>query len=222
MLRSTSEEQIETEGSRKDVELTLGPTLLFALVCGLLLVCGLCFGVGYTSGRRNGLQTMAAKAGAAGKTLAEQAAGTGNAHKPTATGAAPAVQAAVSQVPVASPAASPDEKPPAAAGTPAVRAALAPSTAPGQADPSNATTSQVQPALGSANGIMVQIAAVSRMEDANVLMAALIKRGYAVTARRETGDNLIHVQIGPFATGAEANAMSEKLLNDGYNAVVMQ
>lgn len=69
---------------------------------------------------------------------------------------------------------------------------------------------------------MVQIAAVSHMEDANVLMGALLKRGYAVTARREPGDNLIHVQVGPFANRADADAMSEKLLNDGYNAVVMQ
>jgi len=68
---------------------------------------------------------------------------------------------------------------------------------------------------------MVQIAAVSHIEDANVLMAALRKRGYAVTARREIGDNLIHVQVGPFADRADANSMSQRLLNDGYNAVVL-
>ena len=69
---------------------------------------------------------------------------------------------------------------------------------------------------------MVQVAAVSHPEDANVLMAALRRHGYAVTARREPGDGLIHVQIGPFSNRNEANAMSQRLLGDGYNANVVQ
>jgi len=67
---------------------------------------------------------------------------------------------------------------------------------------------------------MVQIAAVSRTEDADVLIGALRKRGYAVTARREIGDNLIHVQTGPFVNRNDANSMRQKLLSDGYNAIV--
>jgi cell division septation protein DedD len=59
------------------------------------------------------------------------------------------------------------------------------------------------------------------MDDANVLMGALRKHGYAVVSRRGPDDNLIHVQVGPFAGRAEANAMSQRLLNDGYNAVVL-
>jgi cell division septation protein DedD len=79
----------------------------------------------------------------------------------------------------------------------------------------------VQPALGQGAGLMVQVAAVSRADDANVLMGALRKHGYVVTLRRELGDNFIHVQIGPFANRTDANAMSQKLLGDGYNAVVI-
>jgi DedD protein len=67
---------------------------------------------------------------------------------------------------------------------------------------------------------MVQIAAVSRSEDADVLVSALRKRGYAVTERRELGDNLIHVQTGPFTSRNDANTMRQKLLSDGYNAIV--
>ena len=67
---------------------------------------------------------------------------------------------------------------------------------------------------------MVQIAAVSHREDAEVLVNALRKHGYAVTARRELSDSLIHVQIGPFANRNDANAMRQKLLSDGYNAIV--
>jgi cell division septation protein DedD len=67
---------------------------------------------------------------------------------------------------------------------------------------------------------MVQIAAVSHQEDAEVLVSALRKRGYTVTARRQPSDSLIHVQIGPFTNRNDANAMRLKLLNDGYNAIV--
>jgi cell division septation protein DedD len=68
--------------------------------------------------------------------------------------------------------------------------------------------------------IMVQIAAVSHAEDAEVLVAALRRRGYPVTVRRELADNLIHVEIGPFVTRNDAEIMRQKLLSDGYNAIV--
>jgi cell division septation protein DedD len=67
---------------------------------------------------------------------------------------------------------------------------------------------------------MVQIAAVSHQEDADVLVAALRKRGYTVSMSRDPADGLIHVRIGPFASRSDANAARQKLLNDGYNASV--
>jgi cell division septation protein DedD len=78
----------------------------------------------------------------------------------------------------------------------------------------------VQPATTQVQGWMVQIAAVSHADDAAVLVDALRKRGYSVTARREVSDNMIHVQTGPFVSRNDANAMRQKLLNDGYNAIV--
>jgi cell division septation protein DedD len=221
MLRSARDEEMEAEGPRKDVELTLGPAILLAFVCTLLLLCAVCFGVGYTAGRRNGSQMIAAKVAATGQTLAQQAT---NLQKPTATVAPPAAQAASSASPAdAIPASAPQlaDKPSAQTSASALRPAIASPTSSAQDNSSAATSSQVQPALPSAAAIMVQIAAVSHIEDANVLMAALRKRGYAVTARREIGDNLIHVQVGPFADRADANSMSQRLLNDGYNAVVL-
>jgi cell division septation protein DedD len=79
---------------------------------------------------------------------------------------------------------------------------------------------RVQPATAKVQGWMVQIAAVSRAEDADVLVNALRKHGYTVSARHEIGDNLIHVQTGPFVNRNDANAMRQKLLNDGYNAII--
>ena len=67
---------------------------------------------------------------------------------------------------------------------------------------------------------MVQIAAVSHQEDADVLVGALRKRGYAVSARRDPADNLIHVRVGPFNDRDEATRWRMKLLNDGYNAMI--
>jgi DedD protein len=83
-----------------------------------------------------------------------------------------------------------------------------------------AASTQVQPALGQGMNWMVQIAAVSHTEDADVLVSALRKRGYVVSSRRDPGDNLLHVQVGPFSTHAEASAMRTRLLNDGYNAII--
>ncbi len=68
--------------------------------------------------------------------------------------------------------------------------------------------------------LMVQIAAVSRQEDADVLVSALRTRGYGVVARHEAADGLIHVRIGPFNSRDLANRWRLKLLGDGYNAIV--
>jgi cell division septation protein DedD len=83
-----------------------------------------------------------------------------------------------------------------------------------------APTSRVEPATAPVAGMMVQIAAVMHPEDAEVLVGALRKRGYAVSVRRLPTDNLIHVQIGPFKSRDEANRWRQKLLNDGYNAIL--
>lgn len=67
---------------------------------------------------------------------------------------------------------------------------------------------------------MVQIAAVSHQEDATLLVGALKSKGYAVSARTEPQDKLFHIQVGPFATKKDADTMRQRLLADGYNAIV--
>jgi len=223
MQRSVRDEDLETEEAPQDVELTLGPAVLFAIVCGLLLLCGLCFGVGYTSGRRSAAHlAVSAKEAAAGQTLAAQAS---TLQKPAAKGVTPS--AAAETAPVA--ATQSDAAPATHAhsgdneGGSGVESGVRP------AIPTDNNGTQwnsvpgvaVQPALAPGSGVMVQVAAVSHLEDANVLMGALRKRGYAVTARHAAEDDLIHVQVGPFASRADANTMSQRLLSDGYNAVVL-
>ena len=67
---------------------------------------------------------------------------------------------------------------------------------------------------------MVQVAAVSHREDADLLVGALKARGYTVSARPTAGDNFIHVQVGPFSNKKDAEAMRQRLLSDGYNALL--
>ena len=86
--------------------------------------------------------------------------------------------------------------------------------------PQGGASPNVRAALPAPGQLMVQVAAVSHEEDADVLMNALRRRGYAVTSQRFAGDGLIHVRIGPFATREEATRMARRLLDDGYNAIV--
>ena len=57
---------------------------------------------------------------------------------------------------------------------------------------------------------MVQIAAVSSQDVADILLASLQKKGYSVSVRHEPQDKLLHVQIGPFATRKDAEAMQQR------------
>ena len=61
---------------------------------------------------------------------------------------------------------------------------------------------------------------MSHQEDADVVAVDLKRRGYTVAIRHEPQDKLFHVQIGPFATKKEADAMRQRLQTDGYNAIV--
>jgi DedD protein len=221
MPRSFAEEEFDQDFPRRDREITLGPAMLLAIFCGLVLLCGLCFGVGYTEGRRSGQHAITITQSASGQTVTSQAGG--SLQKPPAKGTIPSAGYQQAVVPIAQPGASD--------GTGSANALT--SYPPVQSSASSpGSESLVRPALPSqpgapqtsyaeGAGLMVQIAAVSHVEDANVLMNALKRRGYAVVARREPADNMIHVQIGPFASRADANAMSARLLGDGYNAVVM-
>jgi cell division protein FtsN len=80
------------------------------------------------------------------------------------------------------------------------------------------TPKKAQPAATLA--LMVQIATLANQEDADVLVEALRRKGYAVAAQRDLADAMVHVRVGPFASREVANQWRQKLLNDGYNAVV--
>ena len=67
----------------------------------------------------------------------------------------------------------------------------------------------------------VQVAAVSRQEDADALVEALKKKQYpAFTANNTSADKFYRVQVGPYADLKEAEAMRARLISDGYNPIV--
>jgi cell division septation protein DedD len=53
-----------------------------------------------------------------------------------------------------------------------------------------------------------------------MLAMALKQRGYSVSIHQTAQDKLLHVQVGPFATKKDADAMRQRLQADGYNAIV--
>jgi cell division septation protein DedD len=67
----------------------------------------------------------------------------------------------------------------------------------------------------------VQVAAVSKQEDAEALVDALKKKEYpAFVAPQVTTDKLFRVQLGPFGDVKEAEAMRTRLIGDGYSPIL--
>lgn len=228
------EDEPEPERPRRDTELTLGAGAVLGLFFALVLLCGLCFGVGYAVGHRASTPAAAANAPIpapdqeplqANNTIPKPSASEQTAvpPQPSDPSATPGDGAGTNPPTTQpNPVANGQGGKPAAtapAATQPVRTALPAAGNTPPAAPSGAVPN-VRAALPANVQLMVQIAAVGNPEDAEVLVAALRKRGYSVAAMREPGDGLIHVRIGPFNSRDEANRWRDKLLGDGYNAVV--
>ncbi len=199
----------------KASEITLSTASLLGIFFGLVLICGVFFGFGYSMGRGTGQGAQAhaldnipaSNPGDGDETASAASPSTAApAEPPASTKAAPAAvkdDAASEDDAPAKPAPPANSKPTALKSVPAY-------VPPGDAGPSTSGRP------------MVQIAAVARPEDAYVLVSALRQRGYGVVVRNEPQDKLLHVQVGPFADLTQAAAMKQKLLSDGYNAIIKQ
>src|SRR5271170_7901003 len=217
------------ETREQDREISLGTTTILGIFFVLALLCAVFFGFGYSLGRRSAHpapiadeSTTTTSEGTTAKpapgSLVNQAAPIST--KPTAdTGQS-------SASPSDAPDAVTDQSQQAPAPTP-VKEAITNSQTDLHAGPAVKSAPKpvaIVPVIATAPpsvGIaLVQIAAVSHQEDADVLVTALKRRGYNVTVRHEPQDKLLHVQIGPFATKKEADAMRQRLQADGYNAIV--
>lgn len=67
---------------------------------------------------------------------------------------------------------------------------------------------------------LVEVMAVSHQSDAEAAVAALNRRGYNVAVNHDPQNSLLHLDIGPFANSSDAEAMRQRLLQDGYEATL--
>jgi len=187
----------ETAGYSNDREISLGPGTILGIFFVLALICACFFGFGYSVGRRSG-QAAVVQAAVMPTPISV-------ANKPAAGSAAP-LPPAVSET---------DPTAPAQLPTTAAVATERPSPTPAPSPAPPPTTAAAAP-----GSYMVQVAAVSTQEIADIEVGALKKDGYAVVVRHEPQDKLLHVQIGPFADKNAAEEMRKRVQADGFNAIV--
>ena len=199
--------------SSEDTEITLGTGKLLVLFFGLVGVCALFFALGYSLGRKS--EPTLTAASAATPRISSNTTKAGGASTATP---APSMTFYKS---VEQKDANSELTPPAdtkADSTAAAATNTPTTTAP--ASPPSASPNDSAAALPS-SGYFVQVAAVSKQEDAEALVDALKKKEYpAFVAPQATTDKLFRVQLGPFAEVKEAEAMRTRLIGDGYSPIL--
>jgi cell division septation protein DedD len=185
-----------------DTEVTLGTGKLLAMFFGAAIICGIFFSFGHAVGKNS--TPAAGVAIMDSSTLANVSVAGG--AKPAATHEA----------------AAPVE--PAATAAQASAADSAPQTtqpAPELASNTDAQKLSATPtSTVGGSGYVVQVAAVSKSEDADALKDALARKQYPVFVVNNDANHLFHVQVGPFSDQKDAEAMKNKLAQDGYNAIL--
>jgi cell division septation protein DedD len=174
----------------EDTEITLGTGKMLALFFGLVVLCALFFGMGFSMGK-NSVRTAPELLPSPNPSTATRPAAVN--HPPTAP--------------------APESKP---AETQSSTAGASPGTPTSTLPTQPSAPELVQPGTG----YFVQVAAVSKQEDAEALVEALKGRQYSAFIANPSPDKLFHVQIGPFADPKEAESTRAKLMNDGYNPIL--
>ena len=189
--------------SEQDTEITLGTGRMLLLFFGLVLICAFFFAIGFSFGKKTMAIPAAASAGAVGESAATIV-------RPSA---AKNTQP-VSPSPELTFYKSVEQK--------TADTSLAPSGAASAGDGPKVDASAPPPTLApSGSGYFVQVAAVSRQEDAEALVEALKKKQYpAFSAANGASDKFFHVQVGPYTELKDAESMRTRLIGDGYNPIV--
>ena len=215
--RYDSDDDDVQDGRAGDREISLGTGTVLAIFLALALVCSLFFGLGYSMGRKSTPPAPVIATAAPSSTF------TPAGEKPTpGTLTSPESSSAASTRQVVQPLEDGSTKDGSArdgsatssptTSKPALHAAAKPLPAAAETLPT--------PVIPGAPATYVQIAAVSRKEDADILLAALKHRGYTGLVRQQPQDKLLHIQVGPFPSKKDAEAMRQRLITDGYNPIV--
>lgn len=223
--RYLEDDDIDTSSER---EISLSPSTVLGIFFLLAILCAVFFGFGYSMGRRSATASIAA-ANATGDDTPLKATGD---SKPspsqsnqnlTPADAAAAATSDNSDSPQAVASSAPVEETPAPVKSqPHLQHVVAKSTPvpPPVAPATSPKAPTARPVAAAGPPALVQIAAVSHQEDADMLVSALKRKGYTVAVRHEPQDKLFHIQLGPFPTRKDADAIRQRLATDGYNAIV--
>jgi len=210
----------------QDREISLGTTTILGIFFALALLCAVFFGFGYSLGRRSAPPALAsANASSIQESNTAKPAPGSPANRTATKQSAAVTQSAIVPVDSTNIATQDSQQIPDPAPVKAIvatpRANAHPEPLPNTAAKPAATT-PVSTAALSPGSPVVQVAAMSHQEDADVVAADLKRRGYTVAIRREPQDKLFHVQIGPFSTRKEADTMRLRLQTDGYNNAIVK
>jgi cell division septation protein DedD len=223
LLHREGDDDLDDLNGTKDREITLGTTMILGIFFALAVLCAVFFGFGYQLGRKSVVTTPAPVVATTQST--PNFAGFKPAAGSLAAGAPDKTSGQTIAIPTA-------PSPTAESHEPQAATESNDDTPDSPVAPSAATTARPQPATTTTSssasatpaptgaGAIVQIAAVSHQEDADLLVSTLKRRGYSVAIHSEPQDKLLHVQIGPFASHKDADAMRQRLLADGFNAIV--
>jgi DedD protein len=184
----------------EDTEITLGTGKMLALFFGLVALCAVFFGMGFSLGKNSAQPGGSLQAATGPSSVRPAAVKAGEPHPPSDL----TFYKAVEQKDPNAELTTKSEDPPAA------KPAAPDSDAP--PDPTAVVANQ--------SSYFVQVAAVSKEEDAAALVDALKKKQYAAFAANTPGDKLFHVQVGPFADIREAEGARGQLVKDGYNPIL--
>ena len=196
----------------QDREITLSTAKLLGMFFALAIVCGVFFTMGYLLGKSTTVGGHTEIVGAVPT-------GGSSAGKPSAANKTPET---ITQT---CPPGSSDCAPAAAGADSGSAGKTADQQSASQSSSGSKATDQSSPAgsevkTGAGGSFMVQVAAVSKQEDADILRTALQKKQYPAFISSAAGDPLFHVQVGPFSDKKDADAMRNRLAADGYNPIV--
>lgn len=189
----------------QDTEITLGTGKMLTLFFGLVVLCAVFFGMGFSLGRSSvkplsgDLTTAPATANPATRP---------SAIKPASAPSNLTFYKAVERKDSDAPA------------TPADTASAAATDAPTPIPAESKPTAPDPVSNPTASGYFVQVAAVSKQDDAQALVDALKKKQYPAFTASGAADKLFHVQVGPFSDIKDAEGMRAKLVGDGYNPIL--
>lgn len=205
-------------------EVNTGTGKILGVFVGLVIVCAVFFGLGYTMGKNSAVKAGSLVPDASAATTAD--ATTPDVAKPSpavpADSAPPCPQG---QDCSAAPAGSDQmtfyksvEQKDANAQLTPPPAEKSPAPAPAAAKPAAHAPVGVSPTT--APGFAVQVAAVTKPGDADALVDALHRKQYPAFVTTAASDKLLHVQVGPFSDIKDAEAMKARLAADGYNPIL--